>query len=164
MRVVKIEDMTGNAVEQGGVEDVEPLGIALLRLCQGRFSQGSTGFNERSSKRWRTAGDPEKGIPRYPRSVMSSIWSKITRALRGDATLLAQRLLGHAVPSAWTVNLSGCEKQCARRHGAAAELVAGLSGYTLNIAGRRVASDCSRESVLDAVAALHENLLSETAQ
>ncbi len=81
--------------------------------------------------------------------------------VRGDAASLAQRLLGHAVPSGWTVNLSGCDKQCARRHGATAELIAGLSGYTLNIAGHRVVSECSREFALDAVTALHENLLSE---
>jgi hypothetical protein len=37
-------------------------------------------------------------------------------------------------------------------------------GYTLNIAGGRVASDRSREFALDAVAALHENLLSEATQ
>jgi hypothetical protein len=36
-------------------------------------------------------------------------------------------------------------------------------GYTLNVKGHRVASDCSREFALDAVAALHENLLSEVA-
>jgi precorrin-3B synthase len=83
--------------------------------------------------------------------------------VRGDAALLAQRLLGHDAPAGWTVNLSGCEKQCGRRHGATAELVAGPLGYTLNIAGRRVASDCSREFALDAVAALHENLMSEVA-
>jgi precorrin-3B synthase len=83
--------------------------------------------------------------------------------VRGDAALLAQRLLGHAVPYGWTVNLSGCEKQCGRRHGATAELVAGPLGYTLNIAGCRAASDRSREFALDAVAALHENLLSEVA-
>ena len=83
--------------------------------------------------------------------------------VRGDAASLAQRLSGQAVPSGWTVNLSGCDKQCARRHGATAELVAGPLGYTLNIEGRHVASDCSREFALDAVAALHENLLSEVA-
>jgi precorrin-3B synthase len=81
--------------------------------------------------------------------------------VRGDAALLAQRLSGHAAPSAWTVNLSGCEKQCARRHGATVELVAGQSGYILNIEGRHVASDCSREFALDAVAELHKDLLSE---
>ncbi len=69
--------------------------------------------------------------------------------VRGDAASLAQRFLGHDAPAGWTVNLSGCEKQCGRRHGATAELVAGLSGYTLNISGRRVASDtrCGRRSV-----------------
>ncbi len=61
------------------------------------------------------------------------------------------------------MNLSGCEKQCGRRHGATAELVAGLSGYTLNISGRRVASDCSPEFALDAVVALYKSLLSEVA-
>jgi precorrin-3B synthase len=83
--------------------------------------------------------------------------------VRGDAASLAQRLSGHDAPSGWTVNLSGCEKQCGRRHGATAELVAGPLGYTLNIGGRHVASDCSREFALDAVATLHKNLLSEVA-
>ncbi|MHB1699396.1 MAG: precorrin-3B synthase [Acidobacteriaceae bacterium] len=81
--------------------------------------------------------------------------------VRGDAASLAQRFLGRAVPAGWTVNLSGCDKQCGRRRGATAELTAGQSGYTLDLAGSRVASDCSREFALDAVAALHENLLSE---
>ena len=83
--------------------------------------------------------------------------------VRGDAVSLAHRLLGHAVPSGWTVNFSGCEKQCAQRHGATAELIAGPLGYTLSIAGSPVASDCSPEFALDAVAALHQNLLSEVA-
>ena len=81
--------------------------------------------------------------------------------VRRDAALLAQRLSGHATPSGWTVNLSGCDKQCARRHGATADLIASQSGYTINIAGRRVASDCSSEFALDAVAELHKDLLSE---
>jgi precorrin-3B synthase len=83
--------------------------------------------------------------------------------VRGDAASLASRLFGHAVPSGWTVNLSGCDKQCARRQGATAELIAGPSGYTLNLAGSRVASDCSRDFALDAVAAMHANLRSEVA-
>jgi precorrin-3B synthase len=83
--------------------------------------------------------------------------------VRRDAASLAQRFSGHAGPSGWTVNVSGCDKQCGRRHGATADLVAGLSGYTLNIAGRCVSTDCSPEFALDAVAALHENLLSEVA-
>jgi precorrin-3B synthase len=83
--------------------------------------------------------------------------------VRGDAASLAKRFFGHAVPSGWTVNLSGCDKQCARRQGATSELIAGPSGYTLNIAGLLVAADCSREFALDAIAALHDNLLSEVA-
>jgi len=83
--------------------------------------------------------------------------------VRGDAASLAQRFACQAVPSVWTVNISGCEKQCGRRYGATAELVAGPSGYTLNIAGRRVASDCSREFALNAIAALHDNFLSKVA-
>lgn len=83
--------------------------------------------------------------------------------VRGDAALLAHRLSRHPAPSGWTVNLSGCEKQCGRRHGATVELVAGQSGYMLTAEGRHVASDCSREFVLDEVAKLHKNLLSEVA-
>lgn len=83
--------------------------------------------------------------------------------VRGDAASLAQRLSGRAAPSGWKVNLSGCDKQCARRHGATTELIAGSLGYALKMAGSLVASDCSREFALDAVAALHENLLSEVA-
>ena len=83
--------------------------------------------------------------------------------VRRDAASLAQRLSGRAVPSGWTVNLSGCDKRCARRQGATAELVAGLSGYSLNIAGRCVATNCSPEFALNAVAALHEDLISEVA-
>jgi precorrin-3B synthase len=83
--------------------------------------------------------------------------------VRGHAASLARRLLGSDAPSGWTVNFSGCEKQCAQRHGATAELIAGPLGYALNIAGRRVVSDCSSEDVLDAVVALHQDLLSEVA-
>ena len=83
--------------------------------------------------------------------------------VREDAASLAKRFFGRSAPSGWTVNLSGCEKQCGRRQGATAELVAGPSGYTLNFAGRLVAADCSREFALDAIAALHDNLLSEVA-
>ncbi len=83
--------------------------------------------------------------------------------VRRDAASLAQRFSGHAGPSGWTVNLSGCAKQCGRRHGATADLVAGLSGYTLNIGGHCVSTDCSPEFALNAVAALHETLLPEVA-
>ncbi len=83
--------------------------------------------------------------------------------VRGDAVSLARRLAGCAAPAGWTVNLSGCEKQCGRRRGAAAELVAGPSGYSLKIAGRPVASGCSRDFAMDAVAARRRELLSEAA-
>jgi len=83
--------------------------------------------------------------------------------VRGDAALLAQRLRGRPVPPAWTVNLSGCDKQCARRHGAAAEFIAGPSGYTLKIDGQVAASNCSPEFALETVAALHADRLSGAA-
>jgi precorrin-3B synthase len=83
--------------------------------------------------------------------------------VRRDAASLAQRLAGQAAPSGWTVNFSGCEKQCARRGGATAELIAGPSGYALNIAGSHVASDCSPEFALESVAAQYKKMLSEVA-
>ncbi|MHB1675427.1 MAG: precorrin-3B synthase [Acidobacteriaceae bacterium] len=83
--------------------------------------------------------------------------------VRGDAASLAQRLAGQAVPPGWTVNLSGCDKQCARRHGATAELTASPSGYILKIKGQIVASSCSPKFAVDAVAALHADLISEAA-
>jgi precorrin-3B synthase len=83
--------------------------------------------------------------------------------VRGDAASLAKRLLRSAVLPGWTVNLSGCDKQCARRHGATAELIANPSGYTLKIQGQLAASSCSAELAIDAVAALHADLMSEVA-
>ena len=83
--------------------------------------------------------------------------------VRGDAASLAKRLAGQAVPPGWTVNLSGCDKQCARRHGATAELTASPSGYILKIKGQIVSSSCSPEFAVDAITALHDNLLSKVA-
>ncbi len=83
--------------------------------------------------------------------------------VRGDAALLAQRLAGHANPPGWTVNLSGCQKQCGRRHGATAELIAEDSGYTLRIKGQPSASGCSPAFAINAVSDLHAELLSEVA-
>jgi precorrin-3B synthase len=80
--------------------------------------------------------------------------------VRSDAASLAQRLRGRAAPPGWTVNLSGCEKRCGRRYGATADLIAGPAGYTLYLAGDLVASDCSPETAVHAVAALHQDLLS----
>lgn len=81
--------------------------------------------------------------------------------VRSDAALLAERLSDKDAPRGWTVNLSGCDKQCARRHGATAELIADASGYTLKIKGQLVASGCAAEFAIDAVAALHTEMLSE---
>jgi len=83
--------------------------------------------------------------------------------VRGDAASLARLIAGSPKPPGWTVNLSGCEKQCARRHGATAELIADASGYTLRTKGQIVASGCSAEFAVDAIAALHTEMLSEAA-
>jgi precorrin-3B synthase len=72
--------------------------------------------------------------------------------VRRDASLLARRLAGRNAKSGWTVNISGCEKQCAMRNGATAELIASSSGYGLRINGQFIASNCSLESVMDKVA------------
>jgi precorrin-3B synthase len=80
--------------------------------------------------------------------------------VRADAASLAQRLRGRVAPPGWTVNLSGCEKRCGRRYGATADLIAGPAGYTLYLAGDIAASDCSPETAVHAVAALHQDLLS----
>jgi len=81
--------------------------------------------------------------------------------VRNDASLLARLLSGHAGKPGWTVNISGCEKQCAMRNGATAELIATLSGYDLRIDGRLIASNCSRESAIDAVLASRSEIRSE---
>ncbi|WP_260177999.1 precorrin-3B synthase [Tunturibacter empetritectus] len=73
--------------------------------------------------------------------------------VRRDASLLACRLAGRNTKHGWTVNISGCEKQCAMRNGATAELIASSSGYDLRIDGRFIASNCSLEFVMDKVAA-----------
>jgi precorrin-3B synthase len=83
--------------------------------------------------------------------------------VRSDAAALARLLTDSPKPSGWTVNLSGCEKQCARRRGATAEMIAASSGYTLRIKGQPVASNCSSGSAMNAVAALHTEMLSEAA-
>jgi precorrin-3B synthase len=73
--------------------------------------------------------------------------------VRRDASLLARRLAGRNKEPGWTVNISGCEKQCAMRNGAKAELIASSSGYGLRIDGQIIASNCSLESAMDKVAA-----------
>jgi precorrin-3B synthase len=73
--------------------------------------------------------------------------------VRSAASLLARSLSGRDGKPGWTVYISGCEKQCAMRCGATAELIANSSGYDLRIDGHFVASNCSREFAIDAVVA-----------
>ncbi|MBW4039799.1 MAG: precorrin-3B synthase [Acidobacteria bacterium] len=81
--------------------------------------------------------------------------------VRGDAVRLAGVLAGGAVMQDWTVNVSGCEKQCARRQGASADLIATEAGYNLIVGGQVVEQDCSSAEAIDTVAALHRNLSAE---
>lgn len=83
--------------------------------------------------------------------------------VRRDARAIAQLLAGRRPVPDWTVNLSGCEKQCARRHGATVDLVATGSGYDLSVAGQCVARGCSPAAAVDAVAGLHKALMAEVA-
>ncbi len=83
--------------------------------------------------------------------------------VRGDAQQIALRLSGRSPVSQWTVNLSGCEKQCAMRHGAMAELVGTASGYLLRLNGQTVPPTCSPEDAIDLVVAAHNALHSEAA-
>ncbi|MDQ2832190.1 MAG: hypothetical protein M3Y50_00280 [Acidobacteriota bacterium] len=80
--------------------------------------------------------------------------------VRGVAASLAERLSGKIVPPGWTINLSGCDKQCARRHGAYAELIANDSGFHLKINGESVQLICSPDSAIGAVVAFHTERLS----
>lgn len=73
--------------------------------------------------------------------------------VRSDAAVLARRLSGRDGKPGWTVNISGCEKQCAMRNCATAELTANFSGYDLRINGNFIASNCTHESAIDAVVA-----------
>lgn len=83
--------------------------------------------------------------------------------VRGDATRLANRLSGMPAPRGWNVNLSGCEKQCGRRHQASAELVATATGYRLHIAGQETVDSCSQSFAIDAIATYHQRQFEEAA-
>ncbi len=83
--------------------------------------------------------------------------------VRGDAVSLAQQLSGKPAPSGWTINLSGCEKQCARRHGASAELIANDSGYLLKINGETIKLNCSADYAIATIATFHNQRRSEAA-
>lgn len=81
--------------------------------------------------------------------------------VRGDAALLAQRLADRIDVQGWTVNLSGCEKQCAMRHGATAELVGTSSGYVLRIEGQAALERLSTETALSLVHGAYESFATE---
>jgi precorrin-3B synthase len=81
--------------------------------------------------------------------------------VRSDATLLASLLSGHEAKPGWTVNISGCGKQCAMRNGATAELIASPSGYDLRFNGRELASGCSLDFVITTLIGNQAVMISE---
>jgi precorrin-3B synthase len=81
--------------------------------------------------------------------------------VRAHAVSLADRLAGQDTKAGWSVNISGCEKQCAMRNGATAELVANESGYNLKLHGISVASSCSPASAIEAIFACHAGFSAE---
>jgi len=83
--------------------------------------------------------------------------------VRAHATSLAQLLRNHPSPPNWTVNLSACDKQCARRHAATADLIAEPNGYTLKLRGQIASTAQSPEQAIQATATLHTQLLQEAA-
>jgi len=80
--------------------------------------------------------------------------------VRNDAISLAQHLAGRDLKPRWTVNFSGCEKQCAMRHSATAELIAYPSGYSLRINGQLASAIQSPESALKAILSAHAEVAS----
>ena len=83
--------------------------------------------------------------------------------VRSDAAMLAQRLAGRTLLPGWTVNLSGCEKQCAMRHGATAQLIGTSSGYLLRINGQPAHEPSSPETAVSLILAAHKDNASEVA-
>ncbi len=76
--------------------------------------------------------------------------------------VLEQNLAGRETGPGWSVNISGCEKQCAMRNGATAELIANESGYSLKLRGTTVALHCDAKNAIEAVAACHAQLEATT--
>jgi precorrin-3B synthase len=81
--------------------------------------------------------------------------------VRAHAVSLANRLAAQDTKPGWSVNISGCEKQCAMRNGATAELVADELGYNLKLHGVSVTSSCSPASAIEAIVACHAGLSAE---
>lgn len=83
--------------------------------------------------------------------------------VRTDAATLARHLVGRTVLPGWTVNFSGCEKQCAMRKGATAELIGTPAGYLLRIDGQPAQEPCSPQNAISLILAAHKNFVSEVA-
>jgi precorrin-3B synthase len=81
--------------------------------------------------------------------------------VRADAHSLARKLAGKDAKPGWTVNISGCEKQCAMRNGATADLIATESGYSVKFHGIAVAPVHSPASAIDAAIACHATIAGE---
>jgi precorrin-3B synthase len=77
--------------------------------------------------------------------------------VRADAATLAQHLAGQPVLPGWTVNFSGCEKQCAMRNTAQAALIATPSGYLLRIDGQPALESCSPQTAIHSILAAHKD-------
>jgi precorrin-3B synthase len=83
--------------------------------------------------------------------------------VRTDAATLARHLAGRAVLPGWTVNFSGCEKQCAMRKGATAELIGTPAGYLVRINGQPIPEPCLPQTAISLILAAHKNFVSEVA-
>jgi sulfite reductase beta subunit-like hemoprotein len=81
--------------------------------------------------------------------------------VRTEAATLAQHLAGQTVLPGWTVNFSGCEKQCAMRKGATAELIGTPSGYLLRIDGQSIPETCSPQTAISRILAARKDIVSE---
>lgn len=77
--------------------------------------------------------------------------------VRAVAVSLARQLAGREIKPGWTVNISGCEKRCAMRNGATAEMEANESGYSLKLHGVSVASHSSPAAAMEAIVACHKD-------
>lgn len=80
---------------------------------------------------------------------------------RTDAAMLARHLARQTVLPGWTVNFSGCEKQCAMRKGATIELIGIQSGYLLRINGQPIPEPCSPPTAIGRILAERKNVISQ---
>jgi len=83
--------------------------------------------------------------------------------VRTDAATLARHLFGQTVLPGWTVNFSGCEKRCAMRNGATAEVIATPSGYLLRMNGQPIPESCSPQTAISRILAARKDIVSEVA-